>query len=64
VRPTLTRGLTYYRLHGITGSRHVYSDAELDALWAMVPPDGTTYVMFNEVPRVEDSARFSARAPK
>jgi len=61
VRPTLTRGLTYYRLHGITGSRHVYSDAELDALWAMVPPDGTTYVMFNEMPRVDDSARFLAR---
>ena len=64
VRPTLTRGLTYYRLHGITGSRHVYSDAELDALWAMVPADGTTYVMFNEMPRVEDSARFVARAPR
>ena len=36
---------------------------ELDALWAMVPADGTTYVMFNEMPRVEDSARFVARAP-
>lgn len=64
VRPTLTRGLTYYRLHGITGSRHVYTDAELDALWAMVPPDGTTYVMFNEMPRVDDSARFVARTPR
>lgn len=60
-RPTLTRGLTYYRLHGIGGSRHVYTDDELDRLWAMVPADGTTYVMFNEVPRVEDSARFLAR---
>ena len=61
VRPTLTRGLTYYRLHGITGSRHVYTDAELDALWKMVPPDGTTYVMFNEMARVADSARFVTR---
>jgi uncharacterized protein YecE (DUF72 family) len=61
-RPSLTRGggYTYYRLHGLSGARHVYTDDELVRLWAMVPPDGVTYVMFNEVPRVEDSARFLA----
>lgn len=63
-RPTVTGGgYAYYRLHGISGARHVYTDDELDRLWAMVPAEGTTYVMFNEVPRVEDSARFVARAP-
>ena len=63
VRPTVTRGLTYYRLHGISGARHVYSDDELDELWRRVPADGTSYVMFNEMPRVEDSQRFVRRAP-
>ncbi|MDB4965642.1 MAG: hypothetical protein JWN44_1331 [Myxococcales bacterium] len=59
-RPTVTRGLTYYRLHGTTGARHVYTDAELDALWRVVPAEGTTYVMFNNMPRVGDSERFVA----
>ena len=58
VNPTVTRGVTYYRLHGITGSRHVYSDDELLRLRDMVPADGETYVMFNNIPRADDARRF------
>lgn len=58
VRPSLTPRLTYWRLHGITGSRHVYSDAELRQLLAWLPDAGDPYVMFNNVPRIGDAARF------
>ncbi|MDB4941151.1 MAG: hypothetical protein JWP97_685 [Labilithrix sp.] len=46
----------YFRLHGITGARHVYSDAELARLLAMTPDDA--YVMFNNIPRAGDAKRF------
>ncbi|MDQ3367200.1 MAG: DUF72 domain-containing protein [Myxococcota bacterium] len=58
VGPTVSPDLTYWRLHGISGSRHVYSAAELAQLAAMVPPRGETYVMFNNIPRVADAERF------
>lgn len=58
VTRAVTRGLTYYRLHGTTGARHVYSDGELRALAKMIPAGGECYVMFNNMPRVEDSRRF------
>jgi uncharacterized protein YecE (DUF72 family) len=48
----------YFRLHGISGSRHVYTDDELRRLAAMTPPGA--YVMFNNIPRVRDAERFSA----
>ena len=51
-----TGGSAYLRLHGITGARHVYSDAELQHLAAIVPPDA--YLMFNNMPRVIDAQRF------
>lgn len=46
----------YFRLHGITGARHVYSDAELGRL-ADMTPEGA-YVMFNNIPRAADARRF------
>jgi uncharacterized protein YecE (DUF72 family) len=60
VHTTVSRDLTYFRLHGISGSRHVYSDAELHQLAAMVPAHGDTYVMFNNIPRIRDAERFKA----
>ncbi len=52
----------YFRLHGISGSRHVYSDAELAELAALARrvPRARTYVMFNNIPRVADAQRFLA----
>jgi uncharacterized protein YecE (DUF72 family) len=58
VTDTVTRGVTYFRLHGITGARHVYTDDELFRLRDKVPPDGETYVMFNNIPRADDARRF------
>jgi len=52
------RGGMYFRLHGIKGARHVYTDAELRALVRMTPPHA--HVMFNNIPRVRDAARFVA----
>ena len=58
VTPTVTPGVTYYRLHGVTGSRHVYTDDELARLRDAVPASGETYVMFNNIPRAADARRF------
>lgn len=52
----------YWRLHGITGPRHSYSDAELQRLRQMLEVVGSpepAYVMFNNLPRVGDAKRFA-----
>lgn len=59
LRDSLTPGLTYWRLHGVKSHYHSYTDDELQALAARVPRDGTTYVMFNNIPRVGDAKRFA-----
>lgn len=51
----------YFRLHGIGGARHSYSDEELRALQLMLiraEPAEPAYVMFNNLPRVGDAKRF------
>ena len=53
-----TRSPTYFRMHGVTGSRHVYSDDELRWLVGRLPTEGDVYVMFNNMPRVSDAGRF------
>jgi uncharacterized protein YecE (DUF72 family) len=62
VSTTVTPEQTYFRLHGITGARHVYTDAELERLADMLPEgEGTpAYVLFNNLPRIEDARRFRA----
>lgn len=58
VGPTTSVDLTYYRLHGITGARHVYSLEEPSKLVAMVPGDRDANVMFDNMPRVGGAERF------
>ena len=58
VNATVTRGVTYFRLHGISGARHVYTDDELLRLRDQIPATGETYVMFNNIPRANDARRF------
>ena len=53
-----THSPTYFRMHGVTGSRHTYSDDELRWLMTRIPAEGDTYVMFNNLPRVGDAKRF------
>lgn len=60
VNRTVTTGTTYFRLHGITGNRHVYTDDELERLVDALPKRGGRYVMFNNMPRVGDARRFLA----
>jgi uncharacterized protein YecE (DUF72 family) len=57
---TVTPHDTYYRLHGTTGSRHVHTDDELAQLRDRVAERPTPYVLFNNLPRVGDAARFMA----
>jgi uncharacterized protein YecE (DUF72 family) len=52
----------YWRLHGISGPRHSYADAELRRLRDLlrrVRSDAPAYVMFNNLPRVGDAKRFA-----
>lgn len=60
VATTVTPEETYFRLHGVTGARHVYTDSELEQLVDMLPDNGVapSYVLFNNLPRVEDARRF------
>jgi uncharacterized protein YecE (DUF72 family) len=60
VATTVTPQQTYFRLHGISGARHVYTDDELEKLALMLPerPRLPAYVLFNNLPRVGDARRF------
>jgi uncharacterized protein YecE (DUF72 family) len=60
VAATATPEQTYFRLHGTTGARHVYTDAELQQLASILPavPSHPPYVLFNNLPRIEDARRF------
>ena len=59
---TVTPDETYLRLHGTTGARHVYTDDELERLVDVIPraAPSPAYVLFNNLPRVEDARRFAA----
>lgn len=60
IRPSLTPRLTYWRLHG-NGSHYAsFTDEELQQLRGWLPSSGEAYVMFNNIPRVEDARRFAA----
>ena len=57
----------YWRLHGIGGARHSYTDAELARLKAMAVAaagGSTAWILFNNLPRVGDARRFLALAAK
>jgi uncharacterized protein YecE (DUF72 family) len=59
VTETVTPERTYFRLHGVTGARHVYTDDELRRLHTMLPEQAEdAYVLFNNIPRVIDAERF------
>ena len=55
---TVTPERCYFRLHGRTGFRYVYEDDELAELYGMLPKEGTSYVLFNNVRMREDAERF------
>jgi uncharacterized protein YecE (DUF72 family) len=51
----------YWRLHGMSGPRHSYSDSELQQLRTTlerVEGDRAAYVMFNNLPRIANAKTF------
>ncbi|MFN2500136.1 MAG: DUF72 domain-containing protein [Pyrinomonadaceae bacterium] len=55
------RQTVYWRLHGISGPRHSYTDRELQQLLRMLLNAETSspaYVLFNNLPRIGDAKRF------
>lgn len=60
IRPSLTPRLLYWRLYGNRSHHASYSDAELRRIRAWLPADPAieAYVMFNNIPRVNDVGRF------
>lgn len=64
IRPTLTPEVFYWRLHGNRSHYASYTDAELRQICAWLPDDDRpVYVMFNNIPRVQDIRRFRELAP-
>lgn len=63
VSESVTPEQIYFRLHGIGGSRHVYTDEELARVAELVGGREGAYVMFNNLPRVGDAARFLQISP-
>lgn len=52
----------YWRLHGLGGARHSYSDDELRDLHGLLvrsESSGPAYVLFNNLPRAGDAQRFA-----
>lgn len=63
VGPVLSRGPVYFRLQGITGYRHRYSDAELMQLRRFCRRKSGV-VFFNTIHMQEDARRFALLLPK
>jgi len=61
VRPPVTEGIAYFRLHGRTGYAYRYTDADLEALWARCQGFQEVFVLFNNVSMWEDALRFRRR---
>lgn len=61
---SVTPGRPYFRLHGRTGYRYRYEDAEMEEMLEMLPEDGDSFVLFNNISRIEDAARFRELAKR
>ncbi len=55
---TVTEHLAYFRLHGIDGYYHNYSDDELEQVVAWCEPFETAYVLLNNVSMWDDALRL------
>jgi len=55
---SVTDGLRYYRLHGIGGYRHEYTEKELRWLSRHCADKGAAYILFNNVSMFQDAFRF------
>ncbi|MEP7038446.1 MAG: DUF72 domain-containing protein [Acidobacteriota bacterium] len=55
---TVTPDKCYYRLHGMTGFRYKYEEAELEELVSLLPKNKRSYVFFNNIFMTEDALAF------
>jgi uncharacterized protein YecE (DUF72 family) len=59
LRDSVTSDIEYWRLHGIGSHYRSYTDEELRSLASRIRQDARdTFVMFNNIPRVDDAKRF------
>jgi uncharacterized protein YecE (DUF72 family) len=63
LRQPLTEGRAYFRLHGRTGYRYRYTDADLQQLIAWCSSYREVYCFFNNVTMWEDALRLKAELP-
>jgi uncharacterized protein YecE (DUF72 family) len=56
--PAVRGKIRYYRLHGITGPRHRYSEAQLRQLAEFCREGLPTWCLFNNVAMAQDAVRF------
>lgn len=61
VSETQTPNETYFRLHGKTGWRYVYSGEDLSELLSKIPTDGTARVFFNNISMRDDALLFISK---
>ncbi len=57
LRTPIYGGMSYFRLHGGPGYRHVHTDEELERLKGVVG-EGETYFMFNNLNMCDDALRL------
>jgi uncharacterized protein YecE (DUF72 family) len=56
----VSRGMRYYRLHGVAGYRYRHTDDDLRAAARRLAPDAPNYVLFNNQFMADDAGRFQA----
>lgn len=56
----VSKGLRYFRLHGLTGYRYLHTEEDLNTLARRLAPDVPNYVLFNNLFMGEDAKRFQA----
>ncbi len=62
VRPPVTRGVAYFRLHGIGGYGYRFTDADLEQVLEWCRPFEMACVLFNNISMWEDGLRMKAKA--
>lgn len=62
VRPPVTKGVAYFRLHGIGGYGYRFTDADLEQVLEWCRPFETVYVLFNNISMWEDGLRMKQMA--
>jgi uncharacterized protein YecE (DUF72 family) len=63
-RQAATAGLGYFRLHGRSGYRYRFADADLEQLLVMARSHTHCYILFNNISMLKDARRFQQLVSK